>query len=82
MTENHHYEVEKDIYPPRLKVDVPMLFIGCTKDPVCPPELIRIPESQELLPDPTVKEIESGHRVTMEKPAEVEDMFREWLNRF
>jgi soluble epoxide hydrolase/lipid-phosphate phosphatase len=82
MTENNHYEVEKSIPPESLKVNVPMLFIGCTNDPVCPLELIRIPESQGLLPDLTVKEIESGHWATMEKPTEVEETFRQWLKRF
>jgi soluble epoxide hydrolase / lipid-phosphate phosphatase len=42
-TENHHYEAEKSLPPERSRVNVPMLFIGCTKDPVCLIEMIRIP---------------------------------------
>ena len=82
MTENHHYEVEKSIPDERLKVNVTILFIGCTNDPGCPPELIRIPESQGLLPDLSVNEMVSGHWPTIEKPAEVERAIREWLKKF
>jgi soluble epoxide hydrolase / lipid-phosphate phosphatase len=32
-TENHHYEVEKSLPLGRSRVDVLMLFVGCTKDP-------------------------------------------------
>jgi pimeloyl-ACP methyl ester carboxylesterase len=59
-----------------------MLFIGCTKDPVCLIEMIRISESQGLLSSLTVKEIDYGHWCMREKPAGAEGIFRDWLKSF
>ncbi|KAF2144885.1 uncharacterized protein K452DRAFT_284269 [Aplosporella prunicola CBS 121167] len=71
MADNHHYEVEKGISAEKLKVTVPAFYLGCTGDEVCLPQLIEMPRKAGLLPDLTVKVIDSGHWCTMEKPDEV-----------
>jgi soluble epoxide hydrolase/lipid-phosphate phosphatase len=81
-TENHHYEAEKGLPSGRSRVDMPILFIGYTKDPVYLVEMTRIPESQGLLPCLTVKELDCGCWCMREKPTEVEGMFRGWLKSF
>ena len=74
--------MEKSVPEERLVVNVLVLFIGCTNNGVCPPELIRIPESQGPLPDLTVEETMSDHWVRKEKAAEVERAIGEWLSKF
>lgn len=58
---NHHWNSEKDVPPERYRLTIPVLFIGCTKDPVCLTQYIYLAQKAGLLPDLTVDEIESGH---------------------
>jgi soluble epoxide hydrolase / lipid-phosphate phosphatase len=60
-----------------LVIKSPVLFLGCTRDPVCLTG--RIYEYEALLPNLTVKEIDSGHWCTYEKPQEVNNVLTEWL---
>jgi len=58
--QNHRDETES-LPLGRSRVDVSMLFIECTKDPVRLIEMIRIPESQGLLLTSIVKEMDRSH---------------------
>lgn len=71
MKDNHQFEAEKELPKHRFRVNVPVLFLGSTRDAVSLTSAIKFPQEKGLLPDLEVKEIESGHWVTMEKPEEV-----------
>jgi pimeloyl-ACP methyl ester carboxylesterase len=73
------FEVEKDIKPEVLKVELPVLFIGCTGDPVCLTSSINPARDAGLLPDLTVKLLECGHWCPYEKPKEVGESIAEFL---
>ncbi|KIW51872.1 hypothetical protein PV05_10554 [Exophiala xenobiotica] len=79
MIENVQYEVECKIPLERHKVDVPVLFVGCTQDANNRADLIEIPQKAGLLPDLEVKVLDCGHWSPMEKPGEVSTCIREFL---
>ncbi|KAL1651882.1 hypothetical protein SLS58_000005 [Diplodia intermedia] len=79
MVEGHQYEVERTLPPERVKVTVPAFFLGCERDEVCSMELVEENRKAGLLPDLTVKVIDSGHWCTMEKPDEVGEALCDWL---
>lgn len=70
-------DVPKQLY----KVQLPMLYIGCTGDAVCREDLIEVPRKAGLLPDLEVQQITSGHWVPMEKPEEVAQYIRSFVNK-
>ncbi|KAK7706423.1 hypothetical protein SLS57_009657 [Botryosphaeria dothidea] len=71
LAHNHHYEVEKNLPEERAPITVPTFFLGCERDEVALPAFIEPSRAAGLLPDLTVKVIDSGHWCTMEKPDEV-----------
>jgi pimeloyl-ACP methyl ester carboxylesterase len=77
--DNVPFEAEKDIQPQKVKVELPVLFIGCSRDPMCPPSAISLARDAGLLPDLTVREIESSHFCAYEKPREVGEIIRGFL---
>jgi soluble epoxide hydrolase / lipid-phosphate phosphatase len=74
----HGYQIETES---KLngKVEKPYLFIGCSGDKVCRTDAIEGPKRAGLVPDCTVKEIESGHWLTYEKPDETAAIMVDWL---
>ena len=76
----YNYEVEKDIPAEDLIIKVPILFIGCTGDAVCRTDLANSAKNAGLVPDMTVKEIQTiSHWCPMEKPTEVGHLMVEFL---
>ncbi|KAI1608282.1 epoxide hydrolase [Exophiala viscosa] len=63
------------------KVQLPMLYIGCTGDAVCRSDAIEGPRKAGLLPDLEVQSIISAHWVPMEKPKEVAQHIRSFVTR-
>lgn len=71
LTQNHQFESDKKIKDDNIKVNVPMLYIGCDQDAVCRPELIKPPQEAGLLPDLTVEILEGvAHWPMYERPEE------------
>ncbi|KAJ6063574.1 Alpha beta hydrolase fold protein [Penicillium canescens] len=71
MAYNLDLDVEKTLPAERAQITVPAFFLGCSGDEVCLPALIEQSKDSGLLPDLTVKVIDSGHWSPMEKPDEV-----------
>lgn len=76
---NYNWDAEKNMPAEHLRVDIPVLFIGCTKDAVCLTQAIYVPQHAGLLPDLTVKEVESGHWQTFEAPDSGGPIIASWL---
>ncbi|KAJ9608071.1 hypothetical protein H2200_007059 [Cladophialophora chaetospira] len=81
MIENVQYEVEVKIPTERRKIEVPVLFVGCTQDANNRIDLIEIPKEAGLLPQLEVKILDCGHWCPMEMPKEVADFIREFLTK-
>ncbi|KAH8812689.1 epoxide hydrolase-like protein [Xylogone sp. PMI_703] len=77
----HHWNVEKDIPESRHKITVPVLFIGAKHDTVCRTEAIHAPAEGGLLPDLTIKEVDSGHWPMLESPDTAGPIILEWLEQ-
>ncbi|KAF9635093.1 putative alpha beta hydrolase fold-1 protein [Lasiodiplodia theobromae] len=80
MAGNYQYEVEKELPRERIVVQVPSFFLGCERDDACLWQLIEGPKKAGLLPDLTVKIIDSTHWCTMEKPDVVGKALYDWLS--
>ncbi|KIW07690.1 uncharacterized protein PV09_01629 [Verruconis gallopava] len=76
---NYHWAVEKDLPTERHRLNIPVLFIGATMDAVGLTQAIFVPQKAGLLPDLTVKEIESGHWQTFEAPEKGGPIIRKFL---
>lgn len=61
-------------------IDIPLLFICATKDAALPPAMSA--GMGKGLPQLTRKEVEAGHWVLWEKPAEVNQHIKDWLEPF
>jgi len=82
MAEGYQNESEKwlsEAGSDRAKVTHPYLFVGCKDDVVCRADAIEGPRKAGLVPDCTVKVVDSGHWVLYEKPDEVAGIIVEWL---
>ena len=60
-------------------IDVPVLFVQATNDLALPPSLSE--GMERFIPHLTRKEVEAGHWALWQKPAEVNGMLGEWLER-
>ena len=78
MAHGHQAETEKTLDP---KVVHPYLFVGCDGDAVCRTDAIEGPKKAGLVPDLTVKEVQSGHWCLYEKPDEVASIMVDWLTQ-
>lgn len=78
--DNLQYKAELRIPPEKHRIEVPVLFVGCTQDGNNRVEFIDIPRKAGLLPDLRVEVLDCGHWSPMEKPAEVAGFIREFLN--
>ena len=74
-----NWEVEKDIQPQTLKIDLPVLYISSTGDAVCPGSGINPTRDAGLLPNLTIREIDCGHWCPYEKPNEVGEIIADFL---
>lgn len=72
-------EADKAIPLERHKIEVPVLFVGCTKDGNNKVDFIEIPRQGGLLPDLTVKQLDCAHWSPMERPGEVANLIGEFL---
>jgi len=79
MQSNIHWDVEMKIPQERYVLKIPVLFIGATMDPVGLSSLILGPQKAGLLPDLTIKEVESGHWQTYETPEKTGPILASWL---
>jgi len=61
-------------------LDVPYLFVGATQDPLAPAAAVQGLQSQDLLKNVTVKNVEAGHWCMLEKPDEVGSAIVTWLD--
>jgi soluble epoxide hydrolase/lipid-phosphate phosphatase len=82
QADNHHYETDKTIPQEHKVVNVPSLFIGCKKDPVCRPEAVYPHIQAGLLPQLEQAElIDSAHWSPYEKPQDVAARMESWLKK-
>jgi pimeloyl-ACP methyl ester carboxylesterase len=66
-----------------LVIRVPLLFVICTKDAVCLPEMMIPAKSQGLVPDLKEVVVDSAHWSPMEKPDEIAAHIRDFvIDRF
>ena len=80
VIENVQYEVEVRLPLERHRIEVPVLFVGCTQDGNNRVDLIEIPQKGGLLPNLRVKQLDCGHWSPMEKPAEIAGFITEFLD--
>lgn len=76
---NLNWEKERHIRGERLTIRAPTLFIACSRDDICLPSFIEPPRQAGLLPELEIRQIDSTHWCTMEKPAEVAQALYSWL---
>ncbi|KAI1394614.1 alpha/beta-hydrolase [Hypoxylon fuscum] len=78
---NVQYDASKDIKKQDLVVRVPMLYIACTRDPVCRPEFMIPAKEGGFLPDLEEAVVDSGHWCPLESPNEVAELMISFLER-
>ncbi|GAW14947.1 hypothetical protein ANO14919_043550 [Xylariales sp. No.14919] len=77
---NVNYESDLTIPKDKLAINVPMLFIICTRDAVCTRELMTPAKEQGLVPHLKEVVIDSAHWSPMEKPNEIAAHINEFIN--
>lgn len=77
---NVNYKSDLTIPRDKLTLDVPILFIVCTGDSVCVPEIMTPAKQAGLVPDLKEVVIESAHWSPMEKPGEIAQHMTAFLN--
>lgn len=58
-------------------IDIPLLFIGATKDAALPIALSA--GMEDLCPAMTRKEVETSHWALWEAPAQINEMIKTWI---
>lgn len=76
---NIQYKSDATILKTNLEIKVPLLFICCTKDAVCKPELMDAAKDQGLVPYLKEVTVESAHWSPMEKPDEIAQHIKAFL---
>jgi soluble epoxide hydrolase/lipid-phosphate phosphatase len=76
---NIQHRSDATIRKENLAIKVPILFICCTEDAVCKPELMDAAKQQGLVPHLEEITIESAHWSPMEKPDEIAWHIRNFL---
>jgi len=80
--ENVQYEAEKVGVPKdRYKINLPVLYIACSGDPIARPDTINGAKDAGLLPDLEEVLIDSGHWCTYERPEEVTNAIKGFLEK-
>lgn len=62
-----------------IKIDVPFLFFGGTRDMVCRPELMQPSVDAGLLPHAKIVTVDAGHWCMHKKPKEFGEAVVSWL---
>jgi soluble epoxide hydrolase / lipid-phosphate phosphatase len=78
---NIQSESDSTIAKQNLAIEVPMLFIICTKDAVCLPEMMTPAKEGGLVPDLKEVVVECAHWSPMEKPDEIASHIRDFLSK-
>ncbi len=78
---NLNFEVEKQIPKDRYVVNMPLLFVGGSEDPVGLTAAIHNVQKQGLVPQLTVHELAAAHWIMLEKPAELGHTVLDWLDQ-
>ena len=73
IDESHHNVSDRQTHAYKFL----QLYVGCTKDEVCPPALAAA--SAPLLPDLTTASIDAAHWVQYEKPTELAEEVSKFL---
>jgi soluble epoxide hydrolase/lipid-phosphate phosphatase len=81
MVQGYQFNVEKEIPKENYVIKVPLLYLACTKDTVCRPEVMEIAKQYGLVPTLETKVIECAHWCTFEAPEQVGPAMAEWLER-
>ncbi|KAL4963385.1 alpha/beta fold hydrolase [Aspergillus stella-maris] len=76
---NIQYASDSTIPRDKFAIEVPLLFIACTKDSVCRPELMDAAKGLGLVPRLKEVTVEAGHWSPMERPGEIAGHIREFL---
>lgn len=76
---NREQNFQDELRLEKKTIDVPVLFIQATDDAALPPSLSE--GMERFVPNLTRKEVDASHWVLWQKPAEVNGMVREWLER-
>ncbi|KAL2782898.1 Alpha/Beta hydrolase protein [Aspergillus keveii] len=79
---NIQYSSDSTIPRNELVINAPMLFIACTKDPVCRPELMDAAKEGGLVPRLKEVTVEAAHWSPMERPGEIAGHIGEFLGQF
>jgi soluble epoxide hydrolase/lipid-phosphate phosphatase len=80
-TSDVQFNTTKDIPKDRFIVKAPVLFIGCSRDILCRPEIMQPAKQGGCLPDFEEAMIDSGHWCPLEKPAEVAKLMNSFLEK-
>lgn len=78
MTENAHWEHEKNLKPEAFKLSIPVLFVGGARDAPAPAVLGNL-ATKPLCENYTGTVIDSGHWMLREKPTEWLDAVKPWI---
>lgn len=78
---NIQWQSDSTIANQNLTIEVPLLFIVCTKDAVCLPEMMNPAKERKLLPDLTEVVVDCAHWSPMEKPDEIAVHIKEFVSR-
>ncbi|KAF3013013.1 hypothetical protein E8E14_008220 [Neopestalotiopsis sp. 37M] len=78
---NIQSESDSTIAKQNLTIEVPTLFIICTKDAVCLPEMMTPAKEGGLVPDLKEVVVECAHWSPMEKPDEIASHIRDFLSK-
>lgn len=77
---NVNYESDLAIPKDQLAINVPMLFIICTRDAVCVRELMTPAKERGLVPHLKEVVVDSAHWSPMEKPDEIAAHIKDFIN--
>jgi soluble epoxide hydrolase/lipid-phosphate phosphatase len=81
-TQGIHHESDKNLPEAVATVEVPLLYIGATEDPVCRPEGMYAPIQAGLLPKvEQPKLVEAAHWTPYEAPQDVARDIESWLKK-
>lgn len=80
---NIQFNSDLAILKKNLAIEVPTLYLSCTKDDVCLPEMMSPAKNRGLVPDLKEVSIVCAHWSPMEKPSEIAAHIKDFLvNRF
>ena len=82
LLEGVQFESDKLVPDENYEVNVPLLYIGCSDDAVCRPEMAEQPRAAGLTPDLTVKILEGvAHWPMYEKPEDAAKLITDFIQK-